>query len=337
MNQQPAVCATKKSRNPLSVWDLPASLLTQVHKFRKRKPKEGRERTHQAAVLAFIFRNRFATASQVQRRFTKYLPSDRTARRHLAEMQESLGYLDLVPCPSPLWPKIYCLSHRGMRKLKQAFQDKMQSWEPSANDRRRSVFSIYHVVHEIFTTEYLLSVHDAAQDTANIELLTIQRRSLARNPAFCLPCRCSGRIIPDALHLLRVGDRGLICTLVETDTGSMPLKAVTEKLRRYATWADSERGKSFLTNLYRQHGAANPQLRFRIAMICGGSNRTAGEKRLNSLAEIVDSFPPMIRNSIWGVTTTAIRDGTNILTDNIWRRIGQRGTTSDATHAFLVA
>src|SRR5436190_10037774 len=99
--------AGSKRQRPLSIWDLPASLMTPPHRFRKRRPKRGRERSHHAAILAFIYRNRFATASQVQRRFVDILKSDRTARRQLAEMQESLGYVDLVPTPSPLWPKVY--------------------------------------------------------------------------------------------------------------------------------------------------------------------------------------------------------------------------------------
>lgn len=60
----------RQQGKPLSVWDLPASLLTSVHRFRRRRPKRGRERKHHAAILAFIYRNSFATASQAQRRFS---------------------------------------------------------------------------------------------------------------------------------------------------------------------------------------------------------------------------------------------------------------------------
>ena len=70
------------------------------------------------AILSFVYRNRYAIASQIQRRFTTILKSDRTARRHLAEM-EALGYLDVITTRSvsPLWPKVYCVTKRGARRL----------------------------------------------------------------------------------------------------------------------------------------------------------------------------------------------------------------------------
>lgn len=59
------VARRKIECRPLTVWELPASLLTPVHKFRRRKPERVRKRPHYPAVLAFIYRNRFVTASQV--------------------------------------------------------------------------------------------------------------------------------------------------------------------------------------------------------------------------------------------------------------------------------
>ena len=83
-------------RRPLSVWELPR-LATLVHCYRKSNRPAKKVRPHFPAVLAFVHRNRLATSDQVRRRFPEYLPSDRTARRHLAEL-ESLGLLGARSC-----------------------------------------------------------------------------------------------------------------------------------------------------------------------------------------------------------------------------------------------
>ena len=97
----------EQQRQPLTPWELP-SLLTSVHTYRRSRRKAGRERKHFPAILGFVYRNRFAVASQIQRRFSDVLRSDRTARRHLEEL-ESLGYLAAAPARgvSPLFPKVY--------------------------------------------------------------------------------------------------------------------------------------------------------------------------------------------------------------------------------------
>ena len=224
------------TQRPLSIWELPASLMTPPHRFRKRTPKRGKDRSHYAAILAFIYRNRFATAVQVQRRFVDFLKSDRTARRHLAEMQESLGYLDLVPTPSPLWPKVYSVSCHGMRKLAHAFKRKQPSWTPPVNDRQRTGFSIHHVYHELACTEFLLQVDESA-NAMGVEVLEMQRRSLAKPDAFCLSASTGSRLVPDGMFLVR-SNQGMICSFLEIDTGSMSLEHVSGKLQRYSTWAN---------------------------------------------------------------------------------------------------
>ncbi|MBI3860973.1 MAG: replication-relaxation family protein [Planctomycetia bacterium] len=303
----------------LSIWDLPASLLTQPHNFRRRMPKRGRERSHQMAILAFIYRNRFVTASQVRRRFTEILKSDRTTRRHLAEMQESLKYLDLVPTPSPLWPKVYSVSSRGMRKLTQAFRKKRSSWQPPAGERGRTGFSIHHVYHELACTEFLLDVCEAAKMTG-AEVLELQRRSLVKNDAFRLTSTSGTRLVPDGMLLLRTS-QGMICTFVEVDTGSMSMNSIADKLQRYSDWSASDHGQTYVSDLYRKHGANNPQSRFRIAIVCSNSHHTTnGQRRLQAILGLADSLPPSIRRNVWLTTAALVRDAGNILACAIWCR-----------------
>src|SRR5262249_24867000 len=93
MRTRPAVSSESESkgRRPLTPWELP-SLLTPVHVYRRAAKRRKKERRHYAAILGFVYRNRFAVASQIQRRFSSILRSDRTTRRHLEEL-EALGYL----------------------------------------------------------------------------------------------------------------------------------------------------------------------------------------------------------------------------------------------------
>jgi hypothetical protein len=125
-----------KRRQPLSVWELP-KLLQSVHSHRKGNIDSPKERPHFPGILAFVYRNRFAIASQIQRRFSQYIRSDRTARRHLAAMQD-LGYLDLASTnnTSPLWPKVYFVTKRGLKRLKEAYAERGQTWKPYIAGRK---------------------------------------------------------------------------------------------------------------------------------------------------------------------------------------------------------
>src|SRR4051812_45089343 len=120
--------AANHRRRPLTSWELP-SLLTPVHVYRRSAKCCPKERSHFAAILGFVYRNRFAVASQVQRRFTSVLRSDRTARRHLQEM-ESLGYLGVAPARGvgPLFPKVYYVTGRGVRRLSDSLAERGHSW-----------------------------------------------------------------------------------------------------------------------------------------------------------------------------------------------------------------
>lgn len=307
---------SSSSHRPLSVWDLPGSLLTSAHRFRKGRLKKCRERKHYPAILSFVYRNRFATTEQIRRRFPSILRSSRTARRHLAELHEGLGYLDIVPTPSPLWPKVFAVTRQGLRRLADALQKSQPSWEPPVEDRSRIGYSIHHVIHELFCTEFLLSIFESARASAEIDLLTVQRRSLAKSDAFFLSGK--GRLIPDGMFLLRT-KRGMICSFSEIDTGSMSMRAITEKLARYSAWAASDRGRNFITGLYQQHGAAEPQARFRIVFVCGGSNRVDADQRAKAVLTAAREQPGELAAWVWVTTSDSAREQRNTLVQEIWR------------------
>lgn len=335
--QLPAPNSSRR-RRPLSIWELPEQLLTSVHRFRRRVRRKGRERRHYAAILAFVYRNRFVTASQVQRRFSQFLKSDRTARRHLAEMQESLGYLNLVPTPSPLWPKVYAISGRGMNKLRQSLAKQGKATEShTAISERRRQYSMQHVVHELFVTEFMLSVWEAAQNSAIIELLNVQRRSLVKHPAFQLPAS-RGRLIPDGMFLVRSRAAGMICTFLEIDTGSMNPRQMEEKFRAYADWSDSANGRDFLVDLYRRHGAANPRPTFRIAVACGGRVGVNVQSRMQALLKSGQKLSSVTRNRLWFTTTSELScepKRENLFAVPIWHRSQVEGARDQLGTSFI--
>ena len=324
----PSVSPTKQTprRRPLTPWELP-SLLIPMHRYRRTKKKtKVRDRDHFPAILSWIYRNRFAVTSQVQRRFPQVLRSSRTAWRHLEEM-ETLGYLGVAPTrsTSPLWPKVSFVTKRGLRKLREALAAKGTPWKPPVRDeQRRPGFSADHVLHEVLTTEFLLAAWQTVQGRPDLELLTLQRRSLAKHPAFRVVVDGkASRLIPDAMFLFRQRGNGIVCCFVEIDVGTMNAKQIEMKYRRYEAFAHSEAGQRYLTGLYRTHGATEPRPTFRVLIVAMDKAGANDESRLCDLARAAGEFPAALRDRLWFTTVAAIRDHqhqTTPLDATIWLR-----------------
>ncbi|MBC7820702.1 MAG: replication-relaxation family protein [Planctomycetaceae bacterium] len=311
-------------RQGLGVWDLP-KLLGSVHRYRKSRPKVRPERPHFRAILAFVHRNRFAISSQIQRRFPKYLRSDRTARRHLAEM-ESLGLLSVVGTNnvSPLWPKVYFVTRRGLTRLRQALHDQGQEWSESLRDRRRSDgSSAQHVLHELFVTEFLLLAWEAAEHREDLQILSMQRRSLAKHESFKVVIAGKRtRLEPDGMFLSRQQGKGMMCCFVELDLDSMTPRQMAVKFRRYQVWSESQTAMTYLKNLYERHGATFPTAAFRILLVVGSKNRQAERRRVASLLDVAKQLPPAVQNRIWLTTVQQLQSAgsSKVLTEPLWLR-----------------
>jgi hypothetical protein len=304
---------TTNRRRPLTPWELPA-LLTPMHTYRRSHKKTAQDRPHFASVLAYVQRNRFVVASQVQRRFPEQFRSERTLRRHLEEM-ETLGYLATAPARAvgPLFPKVFYITGRGNRKLREAFAARGKAWEPATIDRRgrhsREGYSAEHVIHELFISEFLLGVWQTVQGRPDLELLTIQRRSLAKHPAFEITeVGRPTRLQPDALFLFRQVGGGMVCCFVEIDRGTMNVRQITAKFRRYATWARSDSGQSYLIELYRRHGATDPRPNFRILLVADDRNGSTGNDRMVDLITATLSQSAAIREKCWFTTIDDLRE-----------------------------
>ncbi|MDB5342014.1 MAG: Replication-relaxation [Schlesneria sp.] len=333
MNKPPTLKGAQSRRQPLSVWELP-KLLQSVHGHRKTMKKPVRERSHFRAILAFVHRNRFAVANQIQRRFSMYLRSDRTARRHLAEM-ESLGFLGVVETNhvSPLWPKVYFVTRRGLAALKQALHNQGQEWTECRLDRRRGEgTSAQHVLHELFITEFLTMAWETTQVRDDLTLLTVQRRSLAKHDAFrVVVAGRRTRLQPDAMFLYRQQEKGMMCCFVEIDMDSMSAKQMVVKLRRYQVWAESSEAAKYLKEAYQQYGATAPTAAFRLLIVAGGRNEKSENRRLRCLIAIASKIPKSIRDRIWLSTIAQHHDLAetgNGLSEQIWLRLRDLSATT---------
>lgn len=300
-----------KHKRPLTPWELPL-LLTPLHMLRRTKQKRAKHRPHHAAILSFVYRNRFVVSSQVQRRFSQFLRSDRTTRRHLEEMQQ-LRLIDIVPTrnTSPLFPKVYYVTGRGVKKLRQAYAAQGKIWEAGRIDRKgrhsKEGYTAEQVLHEILLTEFLLAVWQTVQGRPDLELLTMQRRSLAKHPAFeVVTGSRSSRLQPDALFLYRQKDRGMLICCVEMDTGSMNRKQLRAKFGRYRAWAESEPGKKLLVDLYRRYGATNPRPTFRLLAIAKDRGEN-DERRVADVLAAAGSFPSVL-DRIWIASVADMRE-----------------------------
>lgn len=301
-----------------------------MHTYRRsRKNKPCKERKHYPALLAFMYRNRYTVSSQIQRRFPEYLKSCRTTRRHLEELQR-LKHIDVVPTRStgPLWPKVYYVTGTGARRLRKALVAQGNAWTPSRVDRKgrhsQEGYSADHVVHEILITEFLLALGLTIKARSDLKLLTIQRRSLARHPAFrVLVEGRPTRLIPDALFAFRQQGSGMIACLLELDTGEMNRKMMRAKLGRYEAWARSEAGQQYLVDLYRQDGAVHPQPNFRLLLVIDDRSGAGGDARLRELVNLSLACPASLRKRLWLTTVAELREHQHALApldQAIWRR-----------------
>ncbi|MEX2140434.1 MAG: replication-relaxation family protein [Pirellulales bacterium] len=293
-----------------------------MHAYRRTKKKRGSERKHFPAILSFVYRNRFAVANQIQRRFADVLKSDRTVRRHLEEM-ETLGYLGVAPTrsTSPLWPKVYYVTKRGARRLREILARKGKAGNVIRLERTRPEgYSADHVLHEIFITEFLLAVWQTMRAREDLTLLATERRSLGKHPAFRVTVGSKvTQLEPDAMFLYRQEGKGMMCCFLEMDMGTMSAVQLRRKVERYENWAESRAAEQFLEALYSKYGARNPRAAFRLLVVASGKNNN--DDRLAEVMEIGIAFPMTLRRC-WFTTVTRLREqqfGSSPLDGPLWR------------------
>ncbi len=315
----------KRSGRALTPWELP-KLLKPMHRWKRCKRGKGPVpwRSHFLPILAFVYRNRFAVASQIQRRFPKALPSDRTARRHLSELEATgcLGVAD-TRSTSPLFPKVYFVTGRGVRRIEESLRERGKRGRCCRRDRGRpEAYSPDHVLHEILTTEFLLNVWQCCARREDLELLSAQRRALERHSAFVIGGSGRGaRLKPDAMFLYRQ-DGGLMCCFLELDNGTMGPKQMRAKFAGYDDWGRSSVGQQYLTRLYRSHGAERPKAIFRVLVVARHRRSGNDGRRLDIIAKAAKRLSSEARHRSWFTSVNELQQANSAeaLDRPIWRR-----------------
>jgi hypothetical protein len=222
---------------------------------------------------------------------------------------ESLGLLAVAPARgvSPLFPKVYYVTGRGVLRLKKSLAEKGKPWESPVVDRRgrhaKEGYGADRIMHEILTTEFLLAVWQTLYGRPDLKLLTMQRRSLARHESFKVDLGTrKARLIPDAMFLFRQSEGGMACCFVEMDNGTMNRKKIEAKYARYAAWSESAEGKQYLLDLYRKHGAQNPRPAFRLLVIARSRTGRDDEGRLGELMVWAAKMPSSLKSRLWFTT-----------------------------------
>ena len=328
---------SKKLRASLTPWELP-SLLTPVHVYRRSGKRCKKERPHFPAILGFVYRNRFVVASQIQRRFSTVLRSGRTTRRHLEEL-EALGLLGITPGRGvgPLFPKVYYVTGRGVRRLKEVLSKQGKKWQPSRIDRRgrdaREGYTADRIIHEILITEFMLALWQTIDERPDLELLNVQRRSLAKHSAFGLVIGGRNtRVMPDAMFLFRYQGEKMCCCFLELDNGTMNAKQIRAKFARYAAWSQSGPGQQYLINLYERYGAKESRPTFRLLLVARSRTGLTDNGRLGELLAAAKGLPADIRNRLWMTTVEILRErqhNERPLDANVWLRQGDWHRQSD--------
>jgi hypothetical protein len=245
---------------------------------------------------------------------------------------EALGFLSIAPGRGvgPLFPKVYYVTGRGVRRLKESLSKQGTPWQPSGTDRRgrdaREGYAAELIIHEILITEFMLAVWQTIQGRADLELLQVQRRSLVKHPAFRLVLGArSTRLVPDALFLFRQKDAGMCCCFLELDNGTMNEKQIRVKFARYAAWSQSVPGQQYLIDLYGRCGAKEPRPTFRLLMVARSRTGLDDDRRLSELLTAANRLPAGLRKRIWLTTVAALgehQQDDHPLEANVWLRAG---------------
>jgi hypothetical protein len=245
---------------------------------------------------------------------------------------ESLGYLGVVPARglSPYFPKVYYVTGRGVRRLKESLSQRGKVWNPGRVDRRgrdsHEGYTAERIVHELLITEFMLALWQTVEQRSDLELLAVERRSLANHPAFKLVMdNQHTRLIPDAMFLFRYQRASMCCCFLELDNGTMNKKQMRAKFLRYDAWSRSTPGQQYLTSLYERHGAKESRPTFRLLMVTRSRTGRNDDGRLDELLTSANRLPVGLLRRVWMTTVAALcehQHDERLLDASIWVRSG---------------
>lgn len=187
---------------------------------------------HYPAIVEFVHASRFATGSQIRRRFPQYLATQRTTQYQLAALVQ-LGYLRTAPVrsTSPTFPFVYAATKRGLRLVADTYTRLgVVLQEPLPETSKSTGIALSSILHELLTTEFDLAVWKTVSSREDLDRLFHERRYFQREKR--LRFQDNGRshcVVPDSGFLLRVRnqaskrlDASLLLHLVESGDETEP-------------------------------------------------------------------------------------------------------------------
>src|SRR5262249_13695034 len=185
-------------------------------------------------------------------------------------------------------------------RLRESLSKQGKTWRPSRVDRRsrdsNEGYTAERIIHELLITEFMLVVWQTIEIRPDLELLTVERRSLAKHSAFRLVMgKHSTRVTPDAMFLFRYKQGGMCCCFLEMDNGTMNAKQVRAKFARYCAWSQSVRGQQYLINLYQQYGAKESRVTYRLLIVARSRTGLHDDGRLSELLIAANRAPVRVR------------------------------------------
>ncbi len=301
-------------------WEL-ADLIRPLPLRRLRYARTPRLQRHQPAIVEYVYRSRFATASQVQRRYPNWLRSARTTQWQLANLAQ-LGFLATAPVrsTSPNFPFVYFATGKGVTLVNNTYAAHgISTRHPIGEGRKARGVAIDSILHELLLTEFELAVQRTVESRDDLTLLATERRYYRRERQ--LRFSQGGhtrRVIPDAGFVVRVGkpqvgtsentSLATMLNFVELDNGTMPPSRVLQKFQQYGAWAASEEGERYLERSYAKYGTSVPQAGFRLLIVAHDKLRPDGdERRLAALFERALALPAAMRDRLWFATAESLK------------------------------
>lgn len=267
-----------------------------------------------AALIEWVYANRFVLGEQVGERFHNWLHSPRSTDRHVQTLVQ-LGYLGRAgvrtPIPNNL-PHAFYATARGLRLVAQEYQRQGLLWQPLPGEENKSRGRAEDtMLHEIMLSQLTLDIGLTVESRDELEVLFSERRWW-RSPL--LPAAGNRKAVePDlgfltATHL-PAGDRRLLMHFVELDRGGLSLERWRERLDGYLRWAETV-GEDYLRALYHRWDVAprNPRWRpaWKLLIICQNKDTGKDSARLRNLFSLCLDLPPHLRRVIWLTTVAAL-------------------------------
>ena len=323
-----------RGKSRAAAWDLP-NLIRPLPVRKQPCRRQPRLLDHHPAMVEFVYTNRFATAAQIQRRFSEYVGSYRTAQYQLAGLVQ-VGYLQTAPVrsTSPNFPYVYYATARGVNLIKDAYAALGQSWTGAATESVRTKgVALQSLLHELLVTEFDLAVQQTIDERGELKRLFLERRFFHRDRQ--LRYANDGRmrrLIPDSGFLLRSAERQLrtgqvqqrlMMHFTEVDNGTMSIKRLQNKFWNYAVWSQSHEAQAYLERLHRSFGASPGRMTFRLLVVAHG-NTTTDQRRLLDLLISTLELRSSMRDRIWITTVDALhlqQQAQSPLVAPIWLRL----------------